>query len=186
MISTIIVLFVVLALIGYLISMYNRLIFLSNNVKKSWSNIDVILKQRHDEIPKLIATCEGYMQYEKKTLENIVQLRSQAMGARTMNSRIDAEQKLSSALKGFFAIVENYPNLKSNENFLNLQKRISYLEEQIADRRELYNSSATIYNTRIQQIPYNFIAGFGNFTPQELFRATAEERKDVKIQFNMP
>ena len=149
----------------------------------STSNIDVILKQRHDELPKLVDVCKGYMTHEKNTLENITALRAKAMGARTVNDKIHAEQALGTALGGLMVQVENYPDLKANQNFLNLQSRISYLEEQIADRREMYNSSATIYNTRIQQIPYNFIANFANFSSHDLFRATKADRQDVKISF---
>ena len=179
-------LLVLLIIAGFLASLYNRIVFLKNNFMRAWANIDVLLKQRHDEIPKLVSTCEGYMKFEKKVLENVTALRSQAMGAKNVGEKLQAEQLLTQAISGLFAVIENYPDLKSNEQFSNLQKRISYLENQISDRREFYNDSAAIYNTLIEQIPYNFIATYFNFSRQELFMASIEDKKDIAIKFDVP
>ncbi|OGS21469.1 MAG: hypothetical protein A2252_07065 [Elusimicrobia bacterium RIFOXYA2_FULL_39_19] len=184
MLFSFILLFLLLLAAGYLAGLYNRLVFLKNNYLRAWANIDVLLKQRHDEIPKLVSTCEGYMKFEKNILENISALRAQAMGAKSVGDKVRVEQQLTGALAGLYAVVENYPDLKTSEQFMNLQKRITYLENQIADRREFYNDSAAIYNTIIDQIPYTFFAASFNFTRQELFKVTAEDKKDVSIKFN--
>lgn len=180
------VVFPLVILLGYCIGIYNRLVFLKNSYLQAWANIDVILKQRHDELPKLINVCESYMKYEKKLLENITALRSQAMGSSNLGERVRAEQQLGAAISGLFAVAENYPDLKSNQNFLNLQNRISHLEDQIADRREYYNNSTTIYNTRIAQVPENLIAAVAGFLPQELYRVAETERKDVSVDIKVP
>lgn len=178
--------FLVLGMVIYFVIIYNGLVRLRRNVKRNWSNIDVILKQRHDELPKLVSVCEGYMKYERETLEKITSLRTAFLGARTVGEKSRIEGELASALKNLFAIVENYPNLKADKHFTQLQERISYLENQIADRREFYNESVNIYNIRINQIPDMWVAGACNFIPDELFKVTEEERKDVNIKFSFP
>ena len=178
--------FLVVGLIGYFITIYNGLIRLRRNVRKNWSNIDVLLKQRHDELPKLVSVCEGYMKYERETLEKITSLRSAYSGAKTVGEKSKVEGALAGALKGLFVVVERYPALKADSRFAQLQERISFLENQIADRRELYNESVNIYNIRIHQIPDKFVASACSFTPDELFKVAEEERKDVKIQFDFP
>jgi len=178
--------FLVVGLIGYFITIYNGLVRLRRNLKRNWSNIDVLLKQRHDELPKLVSVCEGYMKYERETLEKITSLRSTYLGARTVGEKSRVEGELAGALKTLFAVVEKYPDLKADQRFAQLQERISFLENQIADRRELYNESANIYNIRINQIPDKFVASSCNFTVEELLKVAEAERKDVKIQFNFP
>ncbi len=175
--------FLIVGLIGYFITIYNGLVRLRRNVKKNWSNIDVLLKQRHDELPKLVSVCEGYMKYERETLEKITSLRTAFLNTKTVDGTARLEGQLSGALKSLFAVVERYPDLKADQRFAQLQERISFLENQIADRRELYNESVTIYNIRINQIPDKFIADACNFTGSELFKVSEEERKDVKIEF---
>jgi LemA protein len=179
-------LFLVIGLILYFVAIYNGLIRISQNVDKSWANIDVLLKQRHDEIPKLIKVCEGYMKYERETLEKITAARTACMQARNVGESSQAEAQLGGLLKTLFAVAENYPDLKANQNFLQLQNRISYLESQIADRREFYNDSVNTYNIRIKQIPDMFVAGMLNFLPRELFKVSEEDRKDVDINFDIP
>ncbi|OGS27111.1 MAG: hypothetical protein A2297_08195 [Elusimicrobia bacterium RIFOXYB2_FULL_48_7] len=186
MLSFIIFLFLLLVVLGYFIGLYNRMVFLKNNFLRAWANIDVLLKQRHDEIPKLIAACEAYMKFEKSVLENITELRSQAMQAKTVGQKVQLEQALTGALAGLFAVAENYPDLKSNEQFSNLQKRISYLENQIADRREFFNDSATIYNTIITQVPYNLVASTFGFNYQQLFTISEHDKQDVEVKINVP
>ena len=186
-----ILLLVVLALIAIgvillLLTRYNSLIQLKNDIDKAWANIDVLLKQRHDELPKLIETCKGYMQYEQKTLQAIVDARSAYQKATTVADKAQAEGALSGALKTLFAVAENYPDLKANNSFLQLQSRITDLEEKIADRREFYNDSVNTYNIRIQQFPDMVIAGMMNFQRHELFQVTEEDRRDVEVKLTSP
>lgn len=167
----------------YIVVIFNNLISLKNNVKKAWSNIDVLLKQRHDELPKLISTCQEYMKYEQSTLEKIVEARSVSMKAQqegNMKALSNAETNLRSLLGNLFALAENYPDLKANQTFIHLQQRISAIENMISDRRELYNDTATLNNTRIEQFPDVIIAkcfGFKHYDPLEF----TEERKDVNV-----
>jgi len=178
---------IVLFIVGitmYFVSIYNGLIRLSKDIDKSWSNIDVLLKQRHDEIPKLIKVCEGYMKHERNTLENITKARTACLNAKTVNDSSKAEGQLAGALKTLFAVAENYPDLKANNNFMQLQNRISYLENQIADRREFYNDATNNYNIRINQLPDMFVARMLNMQDKDLFKVSEEDKKDVDIKFN--
>jgi LemA protein len=178
---------VILALIGiglvlYFVALYNSLIGLKNDIDKAWANIDVLLKQRHDELPKLIDTCKGYMQYEQKTFQMVVEARNAYQNAATVQDKAQADNLVTGALKTLFAVAENYPDLKANTNFLQLQGRITDLEEKIADRREFYNDNANTYNIRIQQLPAAFIARMMNLKPHELFKVTEEDRRDVEVK----
>jgi len=179
-------LFLIIGVALYFVSIYNGLIVVSRNIDKAWANIDVLLKQRHDEIPKLIQVCEGYMKYERETLEKITAARTACIQARSVGDSAQKEGQLSGLLKNLFAVAENYPDLKANQNFLQLQQRISYLESQIADRREFYNDSVNTYNIRINQIPDMWVAGSLKMIPRELFKVAEEERKDAEIKFNFP
>ncbi|MBN9289129.1 MAG: LemA family protein [Gammaproteobacteria bacterium 39-13] len=168
----------------YFIVVYNNLISLKNNVKKAWANIDVLLKQRHDELPKLIETCKQYMQYERETLEKITQARQAAMEARAKGDVIamgQAESVLRGSLGNLFALAENYPQLKTNETFAHLQTRISGLENTIADRRELYNESVTLNNIRIEQFPDVLVAKIFAFKHFEPLEFSASELTDVDM-----
>lgn len=168
----------------YIILIFNNLVSLKNNVKKAWANIDVLLKQRHDELPKLIETCKQYMTYEQPTLEKITELRAKAMQAREqgdVNALGKAEGLLRGSIGNLFALAENYPDLKANQTFQHLQTRISALENAIADRRELYNESVTVNNIRIEQIPDIIVAklfGFKRFEPLEF---AVSETADVDV-----
>lgn len=172
----------------YFTVVYNNLIALKNNVKKAWANIDVLLKQRHDELPKLIEVCKQYMQYERDTLDKITKDRAHAVQAREqgdVTQLAKAEMMLKGSLGQLFALVENYPELKTNETYAHLRNRISGLENTIADRRELYNESATINNIRLEQFPDVLIAKlfhFKPFTPLE-FISTQVKDVDVSAQF---
>ncbi len=179
-------LFFIIGIALYGVMLYNGLIMLAKNVEKAWANIDVILKQRYDEIPKLIKVCEGYMKYERETLEKITAARTACMSARNVADSAVAEANLSGLLRGLFAVAENYPDLKANQNFGQLQQRVSYLESQIADRREFYNDSVNTYNIRIAQIPDMFIANMLNMKAKDFFKISEEEKKDVEIKFDMP
>lgn len=177
--------FLLVGTVGYLLSLYNSLVALKNGIGRAWANIDVLLKQRHDELPKLVATCEGYMQHERAVFDKLSEARGALMKARGVGERAEAEGLLTKALGQFFAVAEAYPDLKANTGFLQLQSRISDLENQIADRREFYNDTVTTFNTRIQQIPDNMVAGWLSLTPAELFRVEESDRQDVQIQFKM-
>jgi LemA protein len=176
---------VVLAAVGifvYSIIIYNSLVRLRNDIDKAWANIDVLLKQRHDELPKLIDTCKGYMQYEQKTFQLITEARTAFMKATTVAEKAQADNLISGALKSLFAVAENYPELKANNNFMQLQGRISELEEKIADRREFFNDDVNTFNIRIQQLPDVFIAGLMSLQRKDLFKVTEEERRDVVVK----
>jgi LemA protein len=177
-----VVILVVVGIFIYLITIYNSLVRLKNDIDKAWANIDVLLKQRHDELPKLIETCKGYMQYEQKTFQLITEARTAFMKAGTVGEKAQADNMISGALKSLFAVSENYPELKANNNFMQLQKRISELEEKIADRREFFNDDVNTYNIRIQQFPDVIIAGMMHLQRRDLFKVTEEDRQDVDVK----
>jgi LemA protein len=176
-------LFAAAGLISYAIMIYNGLIALKNDIDKAWANIDVMLKQRHDELTKLLEVVKGYMDYERDTMLKVTQARAMYQQAVTIDQKAQADQSMTSALRGFFAVAENYPQLKANDNFMMLQKRITDLESQIADRREFYNDSVNTFNIRIQQIPDTFIASFMNLIPRAMFKVEDADKADVKMAF---
>jgi len=183
--TIIVALVIILAVVGvivYLTTIYNSLVRLKNDIDKAWANIDVLLKQRHDELPKLIETCKGYMQYEQKTFQLVTEARTAFMKASSVGEKAQADNLISGALKSLFAVAENYPELKANNNFMQLQKRISELEEKIADRREFFNDDVNTYNIRIQQLPDVFIAGLMHLQHRDLFKVTEEDRQDVEVK----
>ncbi|MGD9660118.1 MAG: LemA family protein [Porticoccaceae bacterium] len=183
-ISTFITLGILVLVSGYGVIIYNNLVALKHRVAKAWSNIDVLLKQRHDELPKLVETCKQYMGYEQETLEKIILARSRVSNARE-NQDIDAlgkaETQLRAGLSQLFALAEAYPDLKANTSFQHLQARISDLENAIADRRELYNDAVNLNNIRIEQFPDLLIARFFAFKAFELLEFSDEEKADVNI-----
>ena len=168
---------------GYLLTIYNSLVALKNQIARSWSNIDVLLKQRHDELPKLVSVCEGYMRHEREVFDKLSDARAALAQAKSLPERAQAEGQLTAALGRVFAVAEAYPDLKANVGFLQLQSRISDLENQIADRREFYNDTVTAFNTRIQQIPDAFVAGWMTLQAAELFKVDEADRRDVEIKF---
>lgn len=167
----------------YAIILYNGLVRLRNENDRAWANIDVLLKQRHDEIPNLVETVKGYMQHEQQTLLAVTQARSASISASSIPQKAVAELQVTSALRGLFAVAENYPQLKANDNFLKLQNRITELEERIADRREFFNDDVNTYNTRIGQIPDVFVASFMNLKPRQMFKVSDEDRRQVEVKF---
>ena len=177
-------LFAIFGLIAYAITIFNGLIALKNDIAKAWANIDILLKQRHDELSKLLDVCKGYMDYERDTLQKITQARSQYQQAVSVDQKVQADQSMTSALRGFLAVAENYPQLKANDNFMRLQGRITDLESQIADRREFYNDSVNTFNIRIQQMPDTFVASFMNLTPREMFKVEEADKADVPMTFS--
>jgi LemA protein len=174
---------VAIGLISYFVGIYNTLVALKNNIDRSFSNIDVILKQRHDELPKLIETCKGYMKYEQETLEKVVQARNAYGSATTPGEKAQADNMITGALRTLFAVAEKYPDLKADTNFMQLQGRITELENKIASQRTGYNQDVNDYNIRIAQVPANFVAGFMHLTPHALFEVPATDREDVKVSF---
>ena len=184
-IGTAAVLFVLVAAAGVWLSIYNSLVALKNSLVRSWANIDVLLKQRHDELPKLVSTCEAYMRHERAVFDKLSEARGALARARTVGERAEAENLLTRALGGIFAVAEAYPDLKANQNFLQLQSRISEIEGQIADRREFYNDTVATFNTRLEQIPDKWVAGWLRLVPADPFRATEADRQDVEIKFAM-
>ena len=180
------ILLAVLIVVGlYFIFIYNNLVSLKHNVSKAWANIDVLLKQRHDELPKLVATCKQYMQYEKEALEAIVTARSAVHAAKNnidMKALGAAESKLRIGLGDLFALSENYPDLKANESFQHLHARISGLEHDIADRREFYNDSVNANNIRIEQFPDVLVARIMSFAAFDLLEFSVTERSDVDMK----
>lgn len=176
---------VVLVVVGffvYFITIYNSLVRLKNDIEKAWANIDVLLKQRHDELPKLIETCKGYMQYEQKTFQAVTEARTAYLKASSVAEKAQADNLISGALKSLFAVAENYPDLKANNNFMQLQGRISELEEKIADRREFFNDDVNTYNIRIQQLPDVFVARLLSLQRRDLFKVSEEDRRDVEVK----
>ncbi|HMU74297.1 MAG TPA: LemA family protein [Elusimicrobiota bacterium] len=174
----------VLALV-FGVGIYNGLVRLKNNVGKAWSNIDIVLKQRHDELPKLIETCKQYMKFEQDTLEKVMKARAAVFSARETGNVAalgQAEGQLRGVLGGLFAVAENYPDLKTNQTFLNLQTRVSSLENTISDRRELYNESVNLNNTRLEQFPDSLVARFGSFKAFEFLKFDAAETQDVNVK----
>jgi LemA protein len=180
------VLLAILAVIAvYFIMIYNGLVNLKHNVAKAWANIDVLLKQRHDELPKLVETCKQYMKYEQETLEKVMKARSQVADAREshdMGALGAAEGSLRGLLGNLFAVAEAYPELKANETFRHLQGRITGLENAIADRREFYNDSVNLNNVRIEQFPDVIVARMFNFQPADLLEFDADEIADVNVK----
>lgn len=180
-----VLLFLVAVIVIWAIIMYNGLVVLKHNVSQAWSNIDVLLKQRHDELPKLVETAKQYMKYEQETLEKVMRARSAVRGAQDRGD-IDAlgmaEGQLRAGLMDFYAVAEAYPDLKANTSFQHLQQRISGLENMIADRREFYNASVNINNVRIEQFPDVLIAQLFRFRPFKLLTFREDEIKDVDLK----
>ena len=174
----------VVGVVVYTVILYNELVRLRNDNDRAWANTDVLLKQRHDEIPNLVETVKGYMQHEQQTLQAVTQARAASMSASSIGQKAQADAMMTGALRGFFAVAENYPQLKANDNFLKLQARISELEDRIADRREFFNDDVNTYNTRIGQIPEVFVASYMSLKPRTLFQVAEDDRKLVEVKFS--
>ena len=183
----IVIIVVVVLLAIWLVSMYNGLVKLRNNRENAFANIDVQLKQRHDLIPQLVATVKGYAQHEKELLTRVTEARAAAMSATGINDKIQAENQLSSALAGLRVSLEAYPDLKANQNFLQLQNEISDVENKLAATRRFFNSATKELNNAVQTFPSNIIAGMFHFQKEPMFEVPQEERatydKAPEIQF---
>ncbi len=175
------VLLVLIVLWG--IGVYNNLITLRNRVKDQWSQIDVQLKRRFDLIPNIVNTVKGYAKHEKETLEDIVKARNNYTSATSPNEKMKANNELSNVLPRLFALSESYPDLKANENFLELQKELQETEDKIAYARQFYNDAVLKYNNKIMMVPSNIIAGLFHFAKEEFFQADESERENVKVEF---
>jgi LemA protein len=183
--SMLIFLGAVAVLLIYGISLYNHLVNVKHAVSKAWANIDVLLKQRHDELPKLVEVCKQYKQFEQATLQKVIEARSQVHDARErqdIGALGQAEGALRTGLGNIFAVAEAYPELKANENFMQLQNRITSLENGIADRRELYNDAVNINNVQIEVFPASILASMFNFGEKPLLEFSASEKADVDMK----
>jgi LemA protein len=168
---------------GWIVFTYNRLVTLRNRAKEAWSDIDIQLKRRYDLIPNLVETVKGYAAHEKEVFERIAEARAKAMGATGMKEKAEAENQLSQALKSLFAVVEAYPELKANENFLHLQKELVDTEDKIQYARRFYNANVRDLNTLIESFPANLIAKKFGFEKMELFEIAEVEREAPKVKF---
>lgn len=180
-----IILIIIAVIIIAIIALYNSLVTLKMQVQNSWSQIDVQLQRRFDLIPNFVETVKGYVTHEKETLEKITNLRSSWANASTIHDKANLDNELSSSLKTIMAISENYPDLKANQNFMQLSEELRNTENKIAFSRQFYNDTSTKYNTKLEVFPSNIIANMFGFKPTDLFTAENEEaRKNVKINFN--
>jgi LemA protein len=179
MAGLLVVLGIIVIIGAWLIGLYNSLVRLRNQVRNSWSQIDVQLKRRHDLIPNLVETVKGYAAHERNTLENVTRARNQAVQATGVPDRAKAEQDLSAALGRLMVVVEQYPDLKANQNFLALQEELSSTENKIGFSRQFYNDSVMTYNNRVQSFPANIIAGMFAFNTEPFFEL--EDRADRQV-----
>lgn len=176
---------VIIIISFYAVTIYNSLVNIKNQVSKAWANIDVVLKQRFDEIPQLIEVINQYVQHEKNIITQLTNARTLYGKANSPNEKIKASSELSLALQGIMSIGENYPELKSNTNFMQLQTRISELEEMLTHRREFYNEAVNIFNTRIEQLPDVFVARMLNYTPKVYFEVASSEKIRPNLKINV-
>ena len=179
-----IVLILVVVVIGYFVITYNGLVSMRNRIENAWAQIDVQLKRRYDLIPNLVETVKGYAAHERETLENVVKARNMAMTAQGPQDQAAAENMITGALKSVFALQEAYPDLKANENFLNLQEELTGTEGRIAYARQFYNDSVYRYNTKIQSVPSNVVANQFNFDEREYFEVDEASRENIEVDFS--
>ncbi len=180
-----ILLAIVVVLVIAVIVIYNNLVTLRQRVKNAWSQIDVQLQRRFDLIPNLVETVKGYMEHEQETLTKVADLRSAWSKAQTVDEKANLDNQLSETLKTIMAVAENYPDLKANQNFLQLQEELRNTENKISYSRQFYNDTVTRYNTKLELFPSNFIASLFHFVAESLFEAESEEaKKNVKVDFS--
>jgi LemA protein len=185
MVPLIILLIIIVLIVVFVVSMYNSLVGLRNQVKNAWSQIDVQLKRRHDLIPNLIETVKGYMNHERATLENITNARSKAVSAQGVSEKAKAEAQLTEAMGKFNLVVENYPDLKANQNFLALQEELTSTENKISFSRQNYNDQVLFYNNKIQMFPSNIMANMFNFKEEVFFQVEEKSEREVpKVSFS--
>lgn len=182
-VAIILLVLLTVAVISFLINLYNKLVLLRFNIDKAYSNIDVVLKQRADEIPNLVNVAKGFMNYEKDLLTKLTELRTVYNSATDPDRKTEVANETSKALHSFFAVSENYPELKSNNNFLELQKRISELENKISDRREFFNDSVSLYNIGIHEFPNVILAKMLGYKDKTLLAVAESEKEYHGVQF---
>lgn len=175
---------VLILVVAWIVLIYNSLVRTRNRVRESWSDIDVQLKRRHDLIPNLVETVKGYMGHEQKVFQEVTEARARALGAKGKEDLAGAENELSNTLKTLFAVAENYPELKANANFLELQRELSDTENKIQAARRFYNSMVLEMNTKVQVFPTNILASMFHFKAEEFFEVAKEEREPVEVTFN--
>ena len=184
-VGIVVVVLIIVGFIAYFVSIYNALIRMKNNIQKSWANIDVLLKQRSDELPKLINTVKGYMKYEEDVLTKVTLARTKFLDSQSVKEKAESNNMITDALKSLFAVSESYPELKASENFQQLQSRISGLENELSDRREYYNDSVNEYNIRIESFPDMIVARMLGYTiPYDMFEVSESDKKDVEVNFD--
>lgn len=180
-----IALIIIIAIVVFIIATYNSLVKARLKVKNAWSQIDVQLQRRFDLIPNFVETVKGYMTHEQETLAKVTSLRTSWTGANSVNEKAELNNQLSDTLKTIMAVAENYPDLKANQNFLDMQEELRNTENKISFSRQFYNDTVTMYNTKLEVFPSNLIAGWFKFTAEDLFAAESDEaRKNVKVDFN--
>ncbi len=181
----ILLIIILLVVIVAIIAMYNGLVQAKLKTENAWSQIDVQLQRRFDLIPNLVEAVKGYMKHEEEVLTKVTELRTSWASASSVSEKAELDNQLSGTLKTIMAVSENYPDLKANQNFTQLQEELRSTENKISYSRQFYNDSVTMYNTKLQVFPTNIIAGMFNFTPADLFKTTSEEaRQNVKVDFN--
>ncbi len=178
-----IVIGVVIVLVLWLFTTYNSLVTLRNRVREAWSQIDVQLKRRSSLIPNLVEAVKGYVKHEKGVLTEVTKARTALMGAKNPHEAAEADNMLTGALKSLFAVAENYPNLKASENFIKLQDELSDTETKVAASRQFYNTNVLDLNNSLETVPSSFIGSMSGFTKEEFFKATDDEKADVKVSF---
>ena len=182
-IALIIIVVLVVFILLYLVSTYNTLVNLRNKVKDSWSQIDVVLKNRNDLIPNIVETVKGYAKHENNTLKEVIEARSKMASANTPEEEMKASGAVTEALGKLFALAESYPELKANTNFLDLQNKLNEIEEKIRFSRQFYNDSVLTYKNKLEMFPSNVVANMFGFKPEAFFEASEEERKNVQVKF---
>ncbi|MFA4891172.1 MAG: LemA family protein [Candidatus Gracilibacteria bacterium] len=179
-----VILAIILVVVVFVVYLYNNLVTLRNKVKEAWADIETQLKRRYDLIPNIVETVKGYAKHEAGTLTKVTDLRAKAMGAQSLQEKAETENMLSETLKSLFAVAENYPDLKANQNFLDLQNTLKEIEEHLQLSRRYYNGTVRDYNTKLEVVPNKFIAGPMGFTPSEFFETKDEiEKENVKVSF---
>lgn len=179
MVALWIVLAVAVVVILWAVGVYNMMIRFKQNVENGWSQIDVQLKRRHDLIPNLVETAKGYMSHERETLEKVIKARQQAVSASGLKDKVAAENMLTSTLRSLFAVAENYPNLKADQHMLKIQEELTTTENKIAFARQYYNDEAARFNTEIQSVPNNIVAGIGGFKSYEFFEVEDKAQREA-------
>lgn len=183
MIALIVIGAIILFIISFLVTNYNALVVLRNKVRDQFSQIDVQLKKRADLIPNLVETVKGYTKHEKGTFEDVVKARNTYLTANTVEEKGKADKEMTAALNKLFALAESYPELKANENFLDLQAQLKDIEEKISYARQFYNDSVLAYNNKCEVVPSNIVASIFHFEKEKFFEASEEDRKNVKVEF---